>query len=643
MSVVVRTKDFAGQQQVQRVTSRIGTYLRFGSTAFMKAKPASIVEWLAELEHEQWMQWSKTVAERGVVDAAQVAKWRADWIPYAQLDDKTKEFDRVWARKALARLRSRDLVKSRNKTMRPDRAAKMTEPEPFEPKGSLTDVARPRAVIDGHALVQRPDHAGPVAGRVVAVGRDGIHLRDDSGKHHKVRHEHVLDHQAPVGEEEWLDAADALHRQGVPIDVDERFRGPVGGPGSKEGAMLDGIKESGLPIDTDRLRKEGTDADIKEVLDRHVNQEPKPSQLPTVVTADRQRQAPGWEQVNPEGKGRVSRQKRPPKRIYADDNDAERDALFDEAKQSGMVSSVRISPEADPQEQEHLLRYAAKALRSIAEIVGPPERPPVLVIAPQGVQAQNDEPGAHYNRRANSLEIGAGEPESIVHAYAHVFDAAFGDGKFASTDPQGPLASLVSSLRQAKGTSDLDVSLATASRREEEPPDSPRRFWTSPSEVFARFFEQFVDESLGQSKPQPHHEYVRGVEQPGSFTPEEMAHAIPAFKQLLGGRDKQQSGVRKITAAVPRDRSAKRDELGPHLLEEAKADDSESGRRVVGALTHGIHSKHLMTPPTHYGDEDAKGHRALVRRARKRMGNVSDMRAPEHDGGDGRSDTENPV
>jgi hypothetical protein len=625
-----------------RERSGILETLRHGSAIFMKAGPKDILEMLAALEHEQWMHWSKAIAARGVVDKAQVAKWRADWVPYAELDDATKEFDRQWARKALARVREVGLAKSRNKPMRPDRAGKMSEPELHEPKGSLTDVARPRAVLDGHALVQRPDHGQPVAGRVVAVGRDGIHLRDDSGKHHRVRHEHVLDHQPPIGEEEWLDAADALHRQGVPIDAEQRFASKTNGD---DEAMLEGIKESGLPIDTERLKKEGTSGDIKEVLDRHVNKEPRPSEMPTVVSADRQRQAPGWEQVFPDGKGRVSRQKRPPKRLYADDNDRERDTLFEGAKETGMVSKVRLSPESEPVEQEHLLRYATNVLQSLAEVVGPPNNPPTLVIAPQGVEAESEDPGAHYNARANTLELGMGEPESLAHAYGHVFDAAFGNGKYASTEQGSPLAELVASLREAKGTADLDVQLATAERREEEPPDSPRRFWTSPPEVFARFFEQFVDEALGEGKAQPQHEYVRGVDQPGAFDPDEMARAGQQFRRLLGGRDKRQSGVRKITAAMPRDRSVKRDELASHLMEEAKGDTSEAGQRVVSALTHGVHSRHLTTPPAHYDDERAAEHRALVRRARKRQGDDGDQRMQPHplDGDSGRSDEESPL
>ena len=79
----------------------------------MPLSPDKIVEKLAELEHEQWMEWSKTIASR-ILDETlspyemgermlkQHQKWLPNWKPYAELDEATKEFDRVWARKAYA-------------------------------------------------------------------------------------------------------------------------------------------------------------------------------------------------------------------------------------------------------------------------------------------------------------------------------------------------------------------------------------------------------------------------------------------------------------------------------------------------------------------------------------------------------------
>ena len=67
-----------------------------------------LVEALAEIEHEQWMHWSRTVAA-DVTDATR-AKWQRSWTDYAVLPDDLKEADRVWARKVITVLRQRRLI-----------------------------------------------------------------------------------------------------------------------------------------------------------------------------------------------------------------------------------------------------------------------------------------------------------------------------------------------------------------------------------------------------------------------------------------------------------------------------------------------------------------------------------------------------
>jgi hypothetical protein len=57
------------------------------------------VERVAEVEHEQWTTWSKSVAHE--VSPERRARWEKYWIPYKDLPDDVKEQDRVWARKAL--------------------------------------------------------------------------------------------------------------------------------------------------------------------------------------------------------------------------------------------------------------------------------------------------------------------------------------------------------------------------------------------------------------------------------------------------------------------------------------------------------------------------------------------------------------
>jgi hypothetical protein len=69
---------------------------------------AGLIETLAEIEHEQWMHWSRTVA----ADVSEVtrAKWQRLWTDYAALPDDLKEADRVWARKVITVLRQRQLL-----------------------------------------------------------------------------------------------------------------------------------------------------------------------------------------------------------------------------------------------------------------------------------------------------------------------------------------------------------------------------------------------------------------------------------------------------------------------------------------------------------------------------------------------------
>ncbi|MDO5849286.1 MAG: hypothetical protein Q4P18_07110 [Methanobrevibacter sp.] len=82
-----------------------------------------LIEELAELEHEQWIEWSKSIAKDmdKLLDIANIAsvynyttdeqgkliikqderleRWKTLWIPYNDLDEKIKESDRVYARK----------------------------------------------------------------------------------------------------------------------------------------------------------------------------------------------------------------------------------------------------------------------------------------------------------------------------------------------------------------------------------------------------------------------------------------------------------------------------------------------------------------------------------------------------------------
>jgi hypothetical protein len=68
-----------------------------------------LLERLAAAEHEQWRHWATAVlATEPGLSAARRASWQATMVPYAQLDESAKELDRVWARKALAAINTKD-------------------------------------------------------------------------------------------------------------------------------------------------------------------------------------------------------------------------------------------------------------------------------------------------------------------------------------------------------------------------------------------------------------------------------------------------------------------------------------------------------------------------------------------------------
>ena len=68
-----------------------------------------LIEALAEIEHEQWIHWSRAVAAK--VPEATHAAWQRSWVDYLELTDDVKEADRVWARKVIAVLRQHSLIK----------------------------------------------------------------------------------------------------------------------------------------------------------------------------------------------------------------------------------------------------------------------------------------------------------------------------------------------------------------------------------------------------------------------------------------------------------------------------------------------------------------------------------------------------
>lgn len=68
----------------------------------MRKPTDKMIELLSALEHEQWVKWSKQIAQTEKISKKRLSRWQKFWIPYSRLPEPVKEFDRVWARKAYA-------------------------------------------------------------------------------------------------------------------------------------------------------------------------------------------------------------------------------------------------------------------------------------------------------------------------------------------------------------------------------------------------------------------------------------------------------------------------------------------------------------------------------------------------------------
>jgi len=66
----------------------------------MKLK--TLLEDLAEIEHEQWMQWANAVKHE--VSPERAKRWERYMVPYSEQSEGGKDIDRDWAKKVLIRL-----------------------------------------------------------------------------------------------------------------------------------------------------------------------------------------------------------------------------------------------------------------------------------------------------------------------------------------------------------------------------------------------------------------------------------------------------------------------------------------------------------------------------------------------------------
>lgn len=57
-----------------------------------------LLEALAEIEHIQWIEWSKEIARSERISQKRLERWYKLWTPYSELPEDVKEQDRVYAR-----------------------------------------------------------------------------------------------------------------------------------------------------------------------------------------------------------------------------------------------------------------------------------------------------------------------------------------------------------------------------------------------------------------------------------------------------------------------------------------------------------------------------------------------------------------
>lgn len=66
-------------------------------------------EAIAEIEHEQWIAWSKNIADTENITPTRLERWKELWRPYDELTEAEKDQDREWADKVIATITPKPL------------------------------------------------------------------------------------------------------------------------------------------------------------------------------------------------------------------------------------------------------------------------------------------------------------------------------------------------------------------------------------------------------------------------------------------------------------------------------------------------------------------------------------------------------
>jgi len=130
-----------------------------------------------------------------------------------------------------------------------------------------------------YVRVMRPGmHDVPTLARAVSSGRHGVTVADANGRNIKVRHEHILEHQAAPTGKERAEFASALSAAGVPVSAADRFLKLDHTGTAKRRAGLDQLAlmehlttQFGVPIDLARVQSDATFDDAQELLSQYVD------------------------------------------------------------------------------------------------------------------------------------------------------------------------------------------------------------------------------------------------------------------------------------------------------------------------------------------------------------------------------------
>ena len=95
---------------VQKYIKHLEDELTRALLAGEKKGAEGVRESLAEIEHEQWIAWSKNIAETESITSERLARWKELWRPYAELTEAEKDQDREWADRVLQALKTNPSV-----------------------------------------------------------------------------------------------------------------------------------------------------------------------------------------------------------------------------------------------------------------------------------------------------------------------------------------------------------------------------------------------------------------------------------------------------------------------------------------------------------------------------------------------------